>query len=71
MSNKDSKLLQEGLLAGIIALFTFGKQIGMLKKMYTATKDPELQELIHDIKFNEKRYKSEIKRLKKKYPKIK
>lgn len=71
MSEKDSKVLQEGFLAGIIALFTFGKQIKMLKKMYTATKDPELQSLIHDIKFNEKRYKDEIRRLKKKYPKYK
>jgi len=71
MSEKDSKVLQEGFLAGIIALFTFGKQIKMLKKMYTATKDPELQTLIHDIKFNEKRYKDEIRRLKKKYPKYK
>ena len=71
MSEKDSKVIQEGFLAGIIALFTFGKQIKMLKKMYTATKDPELQTLIHDIKFNEKRYKDEIRRLKKKYPKYK
>ena len=71
MSEKDSKVLQEGFLAGIIALFTFGKQIKMLKKMYTATKDPDLQTLIHDIKFNEKRYKDEIRRLKKKYPKYK
>jgi len=71
MSEKDSKVIQEGFLAGIIALFTFGKQIKMLKKMYTATKDPELQSLIHDIKFNEKRYKDEIRRLKKKYPKYK
>jgi hypothetical protein len=39
--------------------------------MYTASKDPEIQELIHDIKFNEQRYKDEIRRLKKKNPNVK
>jgi hypothetical protein len=71
MTKQTSKILQEGFLAGILALFSFGKQVKMLERMYTASRDPEIQELIHDIKFNEQRYKDEIRRLKKKHPNIK
>lgn len=71
MKSDNSKILQEGFLASILALFSFGKQVSMLKKMYAASKDPEIEELIHDIKFNEKRYKDEIKRLRKKHPNLK
>jgi len=71
MSTHNSKILEEGFLAGILALFSFGKQVKMLERMYTASKDPEIQELIHDIKFNEQRYKDEIRRLKKKHPNVK
>jgi len=71
MSTRNSKILEEGFLAGILALFSFGKQVKMLERMYTASKDPEIQELIHDIKFNEQRYKDEIRRLKKKHPNVK
>ena len=71
MQSDKSKILQEGFLASILALFSFGKQVSMLKQMYAASKDPEIKELIHDIKFNEKRYKDEIRRLKKKHPNIK
>lgn len=71
MQNKDSNLLNEGFLASILAIFSFGKQVKMLRKMYSKSKDPEIQDLIHDIKFNEKRYKDEIRRLKKKHPNLK
>jgi hypothetical protein len=71
MNKHNSKVLEEGFLAGILALFSFGKQVKMLQRMYTASKDPEIQELIHDIKFNEQRYKDEIRRLKKKHPNVK
>ena len=71
MNKHTSKVLEEGFLAGILALFSFGKQVKMLQRMYTASKDPEIQELIHDIKFNEQRYKDEIRRLKKKHPNVK
>lgn len=68
---KSSETIKEGLLASILSLLSFGKQVKLLRKLYSASKDPELEELIHDMKFNEKRYKDEIKRLKKKYPELK
>lgn len=68
---KSSETIKEGLLASILSLLSFGKQVKLLRKLYTASKDPELEELIHDMQFNEKRYKDEIKRLKKKYPELK
>lgn len=71
MKKHNSKVLEEGFLAGILALFSFGKQVKMLQRMYTSSKDPEIQELIHDIKFNEQRYKDEIRKLKKKHPNVK
>jgi hypothetical protein len=71
MKDKDSNLLTEAFLASLLALFSFGKQIKMLKRMYSRSKDPEIQDLIHDIRFNEKRYKDEIRRLRKKHPNIK
>lgn len=71
MKDKDPNLLTEAFLASLLALFSFGKQVKMLRRMYSRSKDPEIQDLIHDIRFNEKRYKDEIRRLKKKHPNIK
>lgn len=68
---KSPEKLQEGLIASMLSLLSFGKQIKLLRQLYRASKDPELEQLIHDIKFNEKRYKDEIKRLRKKYPELK
>ena len=45
MQNKDSNLINEGFLASLLAVFSFGKQVKMLRKMYSKSKDPEIQDL--------------------------
>jgi hypothetical protein len=71
MPKKDSSILQEGLLASLLSLLSFGKQIKMLRRLQSATKDPELEAMIHDYKFTQDRYKDQLRRIKKKYPEIK
>lgn len=71
MPKKDSSILQEGLLASLLSLLSFGKQIKMLRRLQSATKDPELEAMIHDYKFTQDRYKDQLRRIKKKYPELK
>lgn len=71
MPKNNSNILQEGLLASLLSLLSIGKQVKMLRRLQNATKDPELEAMIHDFKFTQERYKDQLKRIKKKYPEIK
>lgn len=71
MQQDKSEVLKEGLLASLLSLLSFGKQVKMLRRLYNATKDPELEAMIHDYKYNQDRYKDQIKRIRKKYPNLK
>lgn len=71
MRKDKSEVLQEGLLSSLLSLLSFGKQIKMLRRLYNATKDPELEAMIHDYKYNQERYKDQVRRIKKKYPNLK